>query len=187
MKVSIFLVSVLFTFTAHAINMSGCDNLMNDGWYKKYKYQGIDQPLTKATKDHGSSAGSSRATTERSTATLDPKYSSNVTTSQTNFTSSRGPCGAIAMNEIRETRDLYIAQNRDEMLKEIAVGHGEHLNALASFSFCDKTSYGHFAAQMQAHAADFINSQTSASFASVIDREVSQDTDLSKSCYVYGI
>ncbi len=68
---------LIYGSLSHAIQYSGCDTILNNGWYKKYEFQGIDQPATKATKKHGSSWGTSKASTERSTATLDPKYTTN--------------------------------------------------------------------------------------------------------------
>ncbi len=80
-------------FTAqitYAININGCDSMLNKGLYKKYEYQGIDQPATKATKKHGSIKSTGVTTTERTTASVDPKYWLNVTMSHGQYTSSTG-------------------------------------------------------------------------------------------------
>lgn len=171
--------------SALAMNQSKCSKLLNNGLYKKYEYGGIDQPLTKATKKHGSSKGTSATSTEGSTASLDPKYWSNITTSETQFISSSGACSAIALNQIKENRSKYIAQNFDEIKKEIAQADGEHLSVLAMFSLCDKSSEVPF---MRALQKDFkkINSSNSKTMSDIIDNKVKKSKVLALSCHSFS-
>jgi len=152
---------------------------MNKGWYKKYEYQGINQPATKATKKHGSSKAPFVLSTEASTASLDPKYSSNVSTSQAQYTSSWGPCSALALNTLKTERDLYFAQNRDEVLREIARGQGEHLEVLAAFSLCDQSATNLFAQQTQQNMVPFLSAT---SIAPVINHIIEAHPQLAQSC-----
>lgn len=176
----------LVSVEAFAINMSGCDTLLNNGWYKKYEYQGIDQPATKATKKHGSSIGTTKATTERSTATLDPKYWANTITSYGGYTTSTGPCAALASQDIVINRELYFAQNKEEVLKEIAIGNGEHLKVLAVFSLCDQDAYSRFAEKLQQQFEKFKGNDDKSMYGPIIDGAVSKDSELSRQCYSYS-
>ena len=109
MRLIFFLCFCLLSINSFSIDQKKCSKLLNNGLYKKYEYGGIDQPLTKATKKHGSSKATSVTSTEGSTALLDPKYYSNITTSETQFLSSTGACSGIALNQIKENRRKYIA------------------------------------------------------------------------------
>lgn len=187
-----FLVGITLLFTSSlcfAIDQAACSKLLNNGLYKTYKYGGIDQPLTKATKDHGISKSTSVTSTEGSTASLDPKYWSNVTTSETQSTSSWGPCNAIGMNDadIKRNRALYIVQNKDEVIKEIAQGGGEHLKVLATFSLCDKSAYDSFSKTLQVGTAQFIEMKDDMSLGNIIDQKIKENRDLSVSCHAYNI
>lgn len=156
MKVVITLILSVFSFSAMAINQNACSKLLNNGMWKKYEYGGIDQPLTKATKRHGSSKGSSATSTEGTTALLDPKYYSNVSTSETQATSSTGECNLFGYRKLKEVRELYIGQNKDELLAQMAQGGGEHVRVLASFSLCDNEAFSQFGKEIQTLTPGFI-------------------------------
>jgi hypothetical protein len=173
-----------YTQSADAFNVNGCSNFINNGWYKKYEYQGFDNPGTKATKKHGSSKGTSIASTERTTATSDPKYSYNVTMSNVQYSSSFGPCSGLASSEIYKNRDNYYVQNRDEILREAAKGEGEHIRVLALFSLCEEHSIDDFATHLQARTALLQKTETAAG--RVIDAMVMDVPELKKTCWAFG-
>ncbi len=180
----IILASILTT-QVYAINQQACSKMLNNGLYKTYKYGGIDQPLTKATKDHGISKASFVTSTEGTTALLDPKYWSNVTTSETQSTSSSGACSAIGFNKLKENRNKYIAQNYNEILKEASRGAGEHLQALAAFSLCDHEAFSRFFKHSKENVSNFID-KTGPEIGTIIDQTIKADNSLEGKCFSYA-
>ncbi|MES2855916.1 MAG: DUF3015 family protein [Bdellovibrionota bacterium] len=184
----VLVIGILLTFeTSHAMNMSSCSTLLNQGWFKKYQYQGVDQPLTKATKSLGSTKASTKVSTETSTASVDPGYWTKVSQSQTQATSSWGQCSLLGLKQIRENREKYFVQNKDEVLKEIASGRGEHIGVLALFSFCAESARQEFATELQRATRDFVGAgEASGAFGDIIDQTVRSTPTLSKNCFDYG-
>lgn len=181
MKRSILFCVFVFSQNAFAIDYDACSKMLNNGWYKKYEYGGIDQPLTKATKKHGSSKGTSATSTEGSTATFDPGYTTNVYTSHTQFTSSWGACDSIALERLEKIRENYYAQNKPEILKQMARGQGPHLDVLASLNLCDAESRSSMATQFQKNIRSFMDVQEGG-YGKAVDSLIHQETSLSSAC-----
>jgi hypothetical protein len=181
MKLVVLFILTLCTQSAFALDFDVCSKMLNDGWYKKYEYGGVDQPLTKATKKLGSSKGMSATTTEGSTALSDPKYWSNVTTSETQFLSSWGDCSAIGLNEVKEIREKYYVQNRPEILKEMSQGQGRHLEVLSSFSLCDATARSDMGRAFQKNIKQFIDAKDGG-YGQYVDAIIQKSSTLSKQC-----
>ncbi len=57
---------------------------------------------------------------------------------------------------MRKLRDLYYAQNKDQFLKELAQGNGQHLEVMAFFGRCNQSTQKQFNSVMQSHYADLI-------------------------------
>jgi hypothetical protein len=184
-QVTLVFASIFCFERSYAMNPSSCSTLMNNGWYKKYSYQGIDQPLTKATKQFGSSKASMVVFTESSTASLDPGYYTHVSKSMSQATSSWGECSAIALQKIRADREKYIAQNKEEIFREVATGRGEHLGVLATFSLCEKSAFSTFSTSLQSNAAAFLNAKEN-HFGDTIDQAVKENTSLNRECFSFG-
>ena len=178
-----FIMFLLIQSQAFAWNAGNCTKLVNNGWFRKYKYQGYDQPLTKGTKQDGSIKASSDASTESSTAVSDPKHWSVVSTSGLQGTSSWGDCSLFGLQKVKDNREKYVFQNRTEVLRTIAIGDGEHIDVLASYSLCEKSAYKAFATGLQKRMSQFTNSND---FGSVIDRMIASDDLLRKSCFNFS-
>lgn len=175
------LIGFMFSSSAYAINTSGCSSMLNNGWYKKYKYRGVDGAASKATTKDGFK-GSSATSTEGSTASVDPKWYSNYSTFGSQYISSWGPCAMFAGNEIRENREKYFVQNRDEILKEIAAGQGEHVNVLASFSLCEDQAISTYGAELQKNIGSLIHPAVSYNHA--LDQIIAGSSVLAANCGV---
>lgn len=185
MKFSLVILLLLDAQRTFALDQKKCSKLLNKGWYKKYEYGGIDQPLTKATKREGSSKGVSETSTEGSTALSDPKYWSNVSTSETQSTSSFGECNLFGLQKIKENRDSYIAQNSHRTLNEIAIGKGDHLDTIATFSLCEDQYFSAFAESLHTNMKSFLESKDQ-NYGSVVDRIVASDPKLAKGCHSFN-
>ena len=165
-----------------AINHQACSKMLNDGLYKRYEYGGIDQPLTKATKRHGSSKGTSATTTEGTTALLDPKYWSNVSTSETQSTSSTGECNLFGLNKLKEQREMYFLQNRDEIIAQISQGGGPHVNVIAAYTLCDKNKFRYFSDELQRKTGSFIKIEKD--FGTLLNAAI-LDGKLEQACLIF--
>ncbi|MFY7992050.1 MAG: DUF3015 family protein [Bacteriovoracaceae bacterium] len=185
MKKSFFILSVsTFFFSSYsmAINHQACSRMLNNGLYKKYEYGGIDQPLTKATKKHGTSKGVSATTTEGTTAVLDPKYWSNVSSSGTQLTSSTGECRLFGINLLKEQREMYFLQNRDEIIAQISQGGGPHVDVIAAYSLCDDSRISDFSKELQRKTGSFI--QTERDFGIILNTAI-LDAKLDQACLIF--
>lgn len=172
-------------FASHALDQSKCSTFLNKGWYKKYEYGGVDQPLTKATKKHGVSKATAVTSTEGSTATLDPGYWSNVTTSETQFISSFGACSAIALQELKRQRNLYIVQNNNRIFHEIAAGGGEHLRVIATLSLCESSFFELLGEKMQSNMQQFLEVENDI-YGDLVNQIIRSDQRLAEGCHVFN-
>lgn len=176
------LLMLLFSGKTFAWNAGKCTTYLNEGLYQKYEYQGFDQPATKATKKHGSTQGSTKMSTETSTASLDPVHWTHLTASVTQGFSSWGPCSGLGLKQMREHREKYIVQNKEEILKEISKGQGEHLNVLASFSLCEDKSVPDFSSSLQKRMNQFIDKSEKTFFGDIIDASIRGHLTLRAQC-----
>jgi hypothetical protein len=163
-----------------AIDMSACSRLLNDGLFRKYNYMGIDQPATKATKQLGTTKGTTAMTGERTTASFDPKYWTNVSSSGFQGTTSTGECALLGLKELKEQRELYFAQNKTEIMEDLARGAGESLNVLALYSLCEESSYKTYSKELRTKISEL---QSSSDLGSISDQVVEENPELAKSCY----
>lgn len=183
MKILVILLLSLCSLSAFGIDQAKCSKLLNAGMWKTYKYAGIDQPLTKATKDVGVSKATSVTSTEGTTAISDPKYWSNVSTSETQSTSSFGDCSLIGFDNIKKMRDFYFDQNSTELLAQIAKGDGEFLNVLTAYSLCDDQAFFRYKNILKNNLTDIL---ISGKPTNKIDTLVGSDFELSKHCHVFN-
>lgn len=210
-----FIINIGFNFYSFSADQSfykssqDCNKFLNEGWIKQYKYQGVGDPKynptesfifgsskqsieitseggsSKATREEGSTVGSSLSSTEDSTAVIDPKWWSNHVMDafvyRLSSSGRTGPCkySTVAKNKIKEIRELYFVKNNEDVLKEISRGSGEHLNVLAELSLCDKKSYPYFATAMQQNMDAFLNSKNKGK---IIDGVIKNTKSLSLEC-----
>lgn len=183
----LFLTLMLLSSSAMAMDSSKCSGMLNKGLYKTYKWGGVGEANTKAitgeTKRTNPFSATSKISTEGSTAVVDPKYSSNVSTSGTHSVSSWGECSLFALQERKEQRDLYIAQNLDQIKKDIANGDGAHLEILSWFSLCEDSVIPEFNRTMQEKAGDLLVDQA-AVLSQNIDNAIKGSKSLANKCYV---
>lgn len=183
MKWISFLAIFLQLSSSYAWDSAKCSKMLNDGLYKKYKFGGIGDAnanaITGETKKSGSTSASSATSTEGSTALLDPKYYSNITTSEGQSTSSTGDCSLFALKERETFRNQYFAQNEFQIMNEIAQGGGMHIEDLAWLSLCDNDA--NLEKVLQANFSKFL--QANKNGGAIIDQIVYQDPDLKTKCY----
>lgn len=182
-----FLIVTFLSSSAWAIDSNKCSGLLNKGLYKKYKFAGMGEANMKAvtgeTKNSNIASASSKISTENTTVISDPKYYSNVSTSQTQSTSSFGECSAFALQERRDLRDQYVAQNLDQIKKDVAMGDGGHLEVLSWFSLCEDSALREFNEALQNNLAKLVSLEASA-FSKNLDQVIRADAGLAKKCYV---
>lgn len=187
MKALAFFAVLILSSSAFAIDSRKCSNMLNNGMWKKYRYGGMGEynanMITQGTKKQGSSTVSSDISTESSTAILDPKYTSNVSTSQTQSTSSWGECSAFAQAEqLKKDREVYIAQNRPEVMMDIARGTGEHLNVITFYSACAPEATAELSSKLQSTLAEEKTVPDTKTICQSIDRIISETESLKSKC-----
>lgn len=165
-----------------------CSGMLNKGLYKNYKFHGIGEANAKAvtgeTKSAGSSSASKNITTEGTTATVDPKYSSNVTRSESQSTSSTGDCSLFALKERSEYREQYLVQNQEQIELEISMGRGSHLEDLAWLSLCDDGISSEFSKTLQSNFDRW--QQGSAKRSATLDQILSENPRLATGCFNFS-
>jgi hypothetical protein len=155
-------------YVTQAIAANKCVQFRNNGWWKKYKpvtfkYKPRDKSelgILFSTSDYTSQASTQNgvgSTSESTTSLLDPGYTSNNITSIPQITSSWGACSLFgSYSDMRNFRDMYFAQNKDEFLKELAQGNGKHLEVMAFFARCNTENQNVFNSTMQRHYSELI-------------------------------
>ncbi len=144
----LFFIILMLSSSAFAWDSAKCSKMLNDGLYKKYEWGGVGDhnvnAMTKETKKSGSSTATAKISTEGSTAVLDPGYSTNVTRSETQSTSSWGECSLFGLKERKAQREAFVAQNLDQIKIEAAKGQGPFLESLAWLSLCESGTNSKF-------------------------------------------
>lgn len=162
--------------------------MLNDGLYKKYEWGGVGDhninAMTKETKKSGSSTATAKISTEGSTAVLDPKYSTNVTRSETQSTSSWGDCSLFGLLERKAQRQAFIAQNLDQIKIEVAKGQGLHLESLAWLSLCENGTNSEFDMVLQKNFRQIFIGEVQ--IPQEIDRIIQSSTQLQKKCFNFN-
>lgn len=180
--ISFLFISLQLSFS-YAWDSGKCSKMLNDGLYKKYKFEGVGDANLKAitgeTKKSGSTTASSATSTEGSTAILDPKYSSNITTSEGQITSSTGECSLFALKERENFRNQYFIQNESQIMNEIAQGGGMHIENLAWLSLCENDA--NLGTVLQSNFSKFVPAKKNGG--TVIDNVIFQDPSLKIKCY----
>ncbi len=116
-----------------------------------YKYMwGSSDTITKG--QEGSSKVTSQNTTQGTTAGVDPGYITGHTKRDFMSTSSKKPCAFIT--EARAEREQFVANNGDELKRDIARGDGASLRAFAVLSGCQDAAFAaYFAAARAGYAS----------------------------------
>lgn len=130
---------VMFIFLTPFANATKCGEVVYNKHGKLRKYNVLPLDLSEAWKKYGSSS-TSNATTETSTASVDPGVSTGASDSQTQSLSTKGDCkwGGFFGNADRRDFQNYVEQNMNEIKNQIALGEGGHLEILAAFSGCSQ-------------------------------------------------
>lgn len=182
--VSLFFFLILFSVAQKAqADRGACVKyIYSHGWWRKYKYMHLTS--TEMSKKNGSSTVTTQRSTEDTTASSDPGVSTGYSSSQTQSTSSWGPCAWSIFFTMLESREKYIAQNFVPVKKQMALGGGGHLAALAYFSLCEEHSQEHFSQALQRNFEKFSSlPQDEKMIAQKIDEVILSDHYLKQNCF----
>lgn len=154
--------------------------------YRKYdyKYAGPWWITCRTSGKESSFAVSSESSTEHSTMSLDPGVSTGDMTSSSQFSSSWGECAAWGKTKKQRERESFVAQNLDDLKRDVAFGRGETLDALAYYSDCDGGAQWRFAAALQDGYADLAG--RAGDFTVMVDSVIRRDAVLRAHCAVGG-
>ena len=150
--------------------------------FKKYdyKYAGPWWITCRTSGKESSILVSTNSSIEQSTMSLDPGVSVGNMTSSSQFSSSWGECAAWGETKKARERAAFIAQNTDELKRDIAFGQGDHLDALAYFTDCDAEVTWRFAAALQSSFAK--EAQFRSNLGGAVDDAVRRDPFLMQHC-----
>ncbi len=186
MKIWLMLILTSFLpWAAFGIDKVRCSRMLNDGWYKTYRWRGVGNKfpdMTNETKRNGSSKAQSDIWSEGTTAAFDPKFSSNYSSYMTQVISSFGDCSLFALKERKNQRDLYIAQNFAQVRKEIAEGRGLHMETLAFMSLCEVEAQADFNNSLQSGFEELYSEKTQ-TVGFKIDQIINSSTKLNQQCF----
>lgn len=163
--------------------------MLNNGLYKTYKYGGVGEAywnaITQGSKKDGPFTVTGQSTTtEPTTMTFDPKYTTNAWTSQTQSTSSWGDCSMFALrDELRKNRKQYIDQNLNELKMEIARGEGEHLKVVVFYSACQKQAIAPISNYLRSHMPSYLGAGAIENISNDIDHLVKDELSNQGLCY----
>ncbi len=183
----LFIAIIFQSISGHALDEKKCSKMLNEGWFKKYKFGGIGngywQPLSQETKSAGSTTAASNSTTEGTTAVSDPGYTSNVMTSETQSTSSWGECSFISLKKMQTQQIAYIEQNAISIDREIALGDGGHIDSLIDLNLCDKNISSEFKNTLQKNFKIYSSLDTAKDKVRKIKKFIKENKVLSRACY----
>ncbi len=183
----IILSITFFCTLTQAFDSNKCSQMLNDGWFKKYKFGGLGQQYHKAVTQESKQAGSSTAatniTTEGTTALSDPGYYSNVSTSELQSTSSWGECSLFAQRTLQKQQELYFEQNQLALIRQLALNQDSHLNALANFNLCEEKYYELFKSEIRANMKVFVDVKSGADFVIQVKNILKENSNLKIACF----
>lgn len=173
----------LFLFLAPLAHATKCGEVIYNKHGKLRKYNALPLDLSEAWKKYGSSS-TANATTETSTASVDPGVSTGVSDSNTQSVSTQGDCkwGGFFGSADRRDFQNYVEQNMNEIKNQMAVGQGGHLEILATFAGCSQAkAFGHGLQKNMNRFVDLSDDESHA-FVERIQEVISADTQLSNQC-----
>jgi len=191
--IALFLVFIICPsglFAREVYNDAKCSKFLNTGWYKQYKYWGSALISTKVTgraiRRDGFISSTSQYSTEATTWVTDPGTTTNRGESYPQLISSYGECAVWAFKKVKAERERYVAQNKEELKKETALGRGEYLAVLAYYSLCDESSLADFAQVLQKNYSKIFRSsdQNISTLVGNIDEAISSSPKLHRSCQI---
>jgi hypothetical protein len=139
--------AILLGQSAFAIDIPKCGKMINQGWIKKYDYFGMYFHGLTVSLDGTKKQGTSHVTTESqlqlTTGMFDPGLWTNTTTGTSQSTSSWGECSLFADYIRNERAKIFMAENYNELKKDIVRGEGEYLQAMSEIYLCraDKQAF----------------------------------------------
>ncbi len=151
-----------------------------DGWLKKYDYLG--NTWGENTKKHGMVSSSIGSSGEKTTAIFDPGVTTGQWMSSMQYSSSWGECAMVEMYITQQFREDYIDQNMDELKKQIALGKGHHVDALAFLSGCTEVEQSQWTHKLQSGTAEFYDINKANEFSQKIDQMIHSDSHLNQHC-----
>ena len=184
MKTGSFAIVLLLTIVASSAHATKCGEYIynKQGLLRKYEYLPLD--ISESTKKHGSMSSSWGASTESSTASSDPGVTTGQWNSSSQAVSSYGDCKLPMPWASRVEFQRYIAQNLNEIKREMALGKGGHLEMLATGFGCHGAGKDVFQKAAQRNLDKFVDftADQAGGFAASLDEMVTQDASIASLC-----
>lgn len=176
---SMIVLIIAFPGTSRADYYSCSKKIYEQGWLRKYEYKGT---TWRAASQKSGVFSTIQISTEDITSSVDPGVTTGQFFSSAQYVSSWGECAAADIFVVKNNQEKYIEQNMTELKKQVALGHGYHVDSLAVFSGCSKADAKIWSKELQAHTAELYDAQSGAAFGHIVDGIIKGNSELTSSC-----
>lgn len=176
------LAGLVLSNAAHADSYSCAKMVYKDGWLRKYEYLGNTWGAN--TKKSGILSSTAGSTVEKITSSVDPGVTTGNGMSSIQYVSSWGECAMVEMMITKQIREEYIDQNMSEIKRQVAMGQGYHVDALAMISGCDLQNASEWSRALQRNTGELYDLNSGAAFASQLNAIVLSNSSLRTTCAV---
>ncbi len=177
-----FLVALGFSNLAYADAYSCAKMIYKDGWLVKYEHLGNTWGAN--TKKHGAVSSSVGSSVEKTTSSVDPGVSTGNIMSSVQYFSSWGECSMLEYHITKQLREQYIEQNLGEIKRQVAMGQGYHVDALAMISGCQNLGANEWARALQSNTEELYDLNSGVAFADHLNTIVMSQNSLRGNCAI---
>ncbi len=181
LKTTIFLLVFLIPQIALSLDPKKCFKVTHGNGLIKYDFPGYSSGEY-ITKKYGTTGGTTEYSMQSSIGSIDPMVTSGRSTSTSEFTSSDGGCSYYSQN--RELRHEYFEKNGEFIMDQIAMGRGDHLEAIYFYSSCEDGGYQTFQREVQKSFPRLQLMKDASAKTEELDLIIKGNTKLSSLCYM---
>lgn len=173
---------MILSAKASADQYSCAKMVYKDGWLTKYEHLGNTWGAN--TKKHGVVSSSVGSSVEKTTSSVDPGVITGQFMSSVQYTSSWGECSILEMNITQKMREDYIEQNMPEIKRQIAIGYGYHVDALAFVSGCRQLERAEWSRDLQKNTASLYDIKDGRHFSKKLDNIIKANASFKVNCHI---
>ena len=152
------------------------------GMLRKYEFPGYSS-AEYLTKKHGTTSGYTEYTSQQSTSSVDPGFTTTgQIVSSLQFTSTEGGCSYFS--RLKQKKHEYLARNRDGFLMDGSFGRGRHLRTVYHLSHCKDGGLARFSRAVQQNYSELSNTEGQEELIQKLDYIIRKDSGLSGYCQI---
>tara|TARA_B100001248_G_scaffold262510_1_gene259016 strand:- start:3724 stop:4290 length:567 start_codon:yes stop_codon:yes gene_type:complete len=179
-QITFFIAALVFSNFAMANAYKCAKMVYSDGWLIDYEYLGNTWGAN--TKKHGALSSTFGSSIEKTTSSVDPGVYTGQAMSSMQYSSSWGDCSMLDYHITKKIRKDYIEQNIHEIRKQIALGHGIHIDSLAFLSGCKGIEQNRWLHNLRQNTEIFYEAENADGFVLGLDSMIQSDRNLNRKC-----